>query len=376
MQHPHMNDPRSTQPRMPIADGASQPVQPVGYPGGNYPAEPYPPAGYAPYPPQADYQQMQPWQQPMQPTGPQSWPTGPMTPPPDPFGETGFDLSLAKDRSQKLYDRKDPFWDAPDQVHRANRTDKQVEQRPRTHAGGHAAQKILLSVILLAAICGVLYGAVFRVRTVNVEGNVNIPDAQIMRLAGIAMGDSILAVDEAAARRGVNANHYLIFNSVDKQYPSTLTITVRERTPAAVMNYCGINYVIDNKGMVLEETEDIDAYPGLPEVSGMDLVGAYGATVGRKLNVNSSVQLAVMSNVLIELRVLGAEREVTRIKMSNLSQLLLETREGYSINLGGYDRMHEKLKSMLYIKKYLNENESKTGTIDVTDPEAPTFIPE
>ncbi|MBR4082556.1 MAG: FtsQ-type POTRA domain-containing protein [Clostridia bacterium] len=384
MQNPHMNDPHGGQMRMPVMDDRSQPVPPVGSPGASYPAEPYASGGYESYPPQGTYmppQGQNPYQQtyPQQPyqTGPQQWTGAPAMPPmADPFGETGVDLRLREERSEHLHDRKDPFWDAPGQVQRKNRKDKQVEQRKRGYAGSYAAQRIVLTVMILVAICGVLYGAVFRVRTVHVDGNVYIPDEEIIRLAGVEYGGSILSVDEQVAMRGVNNNHYLIFDGMDKLYPSTVVITVRERTPAAVMNYCGINYVIDNKGMVLEETEDIDAYPGLPEVSGMDIVGAYGATVGRKLNVNSSIQLEAMSNILIELRVLSAEAEVTMVKMSNLSQLLLETREGYAINLGGYERIHEKLKAMIFIKDYLNGQGSQPGTIDVSEPTAPTFIPE
>ena len=372
MQQPPMNpDPRRTQPRMPVMDdmmGAPQGYQqPMGYP-----------PEY-----QQPYQPMQDWQQPVPPqgwTGPQQpmYQTGPVPPPPDPFGETvSVDPSLMNDRSRNLYERKDPFWDAPDQVHRKKRAeDKLVEKRAGRHAGSHAGQRLLVTLMVVAVICGVLYGAVFRIRTISVEGNVNIPDAEIIRIAGLRQGDSIFSLNEKTIARAVNGNHYLIFDSVSRQMPSSVTITVKERTPAAVMNYCGINYILDNKGMVLSETEEPENTLGLPEISGMELVGAYGATVGRKLNVNVPLQLSTMSTILIELRVMSAEHLVTRVMMSNLGQLLLETADGYSVHLGDYSRLHEKLRSMLYIREYLNGNGSKTGTIDVSDPEKPTFIPE
>lgn len=399
---PMNHDPRRTQPRMPAMDASMNGMPNAGYPHAPYPTGGYSPVGqegmqqgyqpmgypqdYAqqPYPPmEQPYAPMQDWQQPVPPqgwTGPQQpmYQTGPMMPPPDPFGETvSVDPSLMNDRSRNLYERKDPFWDAPDQVHRKKRAeDKQVEKRAGHHAGSHAGQRLLVTLLVVAAICGVLYGTVFRIRTINVEGNVNIPDAEIIRIAGLRQGDSIFALDSKAMERAVNSNHYLIFSDVTRQWPSSVTVTVKERTPAAVMNYCGINYILDNKGMVLSETEDATLTLGLPEISGMDLVGAYGATVGHKLNVNAPLQMATMSSILMELRVMGAESIVKRVMMSNLSQLLLITNDDFSVNLGDYTRIHEKLKSMLFIRQYLLSNNNRAGTIDVSDPEKPTFIPE
>ncbi len=334
--------------------------------GGYRSSAPYPPQASQPYggnpygQPSAPYQPQQTGGMPVQ-------PSGVYTPPeeiqePDPFGEPGVDPELKKQRSKNLTRKKGGFWEAlPEEKA------KRRKQSLRSFA---------VAFLILCAACAVLYYGVFRVRTIQVVGNSQVSAETIVNLSGVHLGDSSLNVDTDEAKRLINSNRYLIFQDMECELLGTVTIYVKERTPAAVMNYCGINYTIDRKGMVLEESEDVSALSTLPQISGMDISGQFGCVVGRTITVNNSAQLTAMRELLVELKVLKAEGEVTKIKMSDLSHILLETREGYSVSLGDSTLIHAKLKAMLAIKNKLNTMETGTGTIDVSDPESPTFLPE
>lgn len=394
MSNPPLND-KNTLHRMPVLDEMSRQIHPVGYDSapddawydsGAYQPQAYDgqPQGYgdAPYQPWTDGDGG--YQPPSDGYGvyePQGYAGGAYTPQQsgghpwpgyNPLEETGLDISLARRRSRNVYEREGAFWEAPEAAR--PRRDKPAP-RPRKYHGAHAAWKIILIVFVLGVISAVVYGSWYRVRTIDVVGNVYLTDEEIISLSGIRMGDRIMAVDEKKVAEGINKSRYLIFDKMDKQTPSTIVITVKERTPAAVMNYGSINYVLDNKGMVLEEDADVTALAHLPEVSGMELLGAYGASAGRKLNVNNQVQLAALSEILVELRVLSAEEVIAKIKMSDVEQILLETREGFAVNMGNSENIHAKLKAMLYIRDYLDDVGVAVGTIDVSNPEQPTYIP-
>ncbi len=334
--------------------------------GGYQSSAPYPPQASQPYggnpygQPSAPYQPQQTGGMPVQ-------PSGAYTPPeeiqePDPFGEPGVDPELKKQRSKNLTRKKGGFWEAlPEEKA------KRRKQSLRSFA---------VAFLILCAACAVLYYGVFRVRTIQVVGNSQVSAEAVVNLSGVHLGDSSLSVDTDEAKRLINSNRYLIFQDMECELLGTVTIYVKERTPAAVMNYCGINYTIDRKGMVLEESENVSTLSTLPQISGMDISGQFGCVVGRTITVNNSAQLTAMRELLVELKVLKAEGEVTKIKMSDLSHILLETREGYSVSLGDSTLIHAKLKAMLAIKNKLNTMETGTGTIDVSDPESPTFLPE
>lgn len=296
-----------------------------------------------------------------------SWQKG-YTAPVDPFDEPGVDPKLKRQRSSKVYSRRDPFWDAPDSP--------RASDKPHGHAGSHAGRKALAFLAVLLAVGVALYGVVFRVRTIDVEGNTQVSDEEVIALSGVAMGTSIAWVDAAKAEEGINRHCYLVFQGLERQLPNRVVIRVKERTAAAVMYHYGSNYTIDARGMVLAETDDLEDTGNLPQVSGMDVSGQYGCKVGSPLRVNNEARMAALKEILVELKVLSAQGEVTMIKLSDLSHVLLETREGYSVSLGGTGDIHAKLKAMLAIKAELNKMGKGPGTIDVSNPEQPNFLPE
>ena len=258
-----------TSARHPVVDQNSVMQRPVGY--GR--TSPQGSGAWQPQQPSGTWQPQQPTgpAQPMQNTQPQPWDTGSgyrVADVPDPFDTSDIDPELINERSDKVYSRKDPFWEDPDAPIR-----RQAARRRRRNL------LIALSLVLAVTLI-VLYAVVFRVHEIQVVGLKTISRETAIQLSGIGTGDSMFALNEEAAESGINSNRYLIYQSMEKEYPDRVTLTVKEREPEAMMNYCGINYTIDSEGMVLEESDDITAESSLIIISGMDLSGS-GCRVGR-----------------------------------------------------------------------------------------------
>lgn len=303
----------------------------------------------------------------------------------DPYGQYGADPSLAELRSSALVDRDSPFWAVPGEEAPAEPEAGQEEPKParirrttahRRHALMEAVRALLIVGIAVAAAFVLLDSFYFRVRSIQVEGNVSHSDEEIIRLSGLSEGDSILRLDRAAVEKRIGGSRYLVYEGLSTTMPDTVTLTVREREADAVMYYGGINYTIDSHGMILEESYTMDSPKDLILISGISVAGSSGCAVGRTIRAENSAQLVVMREILVELKVLSATDSVSKLMMSDLNNLLLETRDGYSVRLGDSTQLHAKLKAMLYVREALLQLGSGTGTIDVSSPTEPTFIPE
>ena len=133
-------------------------------------------------------------------------------------------------------------------------------------------------------------------------------------------------------------------------------------------------FVMDKNRMVLYETEDPTIRPAsLVEVKGLNIRG--GDHAGQTLTLNSAVQQSIFDNLFLELKVLGCTSIIEEVDLSNTSSILLVTRDGYTVSLGDRERIHAKLRSMLYVREKLLELGKNGGSINVSVPETPTYSP-
>ena len=327
--------------------------------------------------------------------------TGPMPINASPFEEPDDAPELLQQRSENLKDREGAFWQqattgyqrtAGGETQPTNGTKKTVKSsnknRKKKTDGSSAGIKAALALVVLAAVtvC-VLYFFVFRVREIRVEGNSLISRSDVIRMSGIRYGASILTLSEeetkqtleakavSEAKRTGNSNFYsLQFRYLDKIMPGTVVISVKEREPCCWMTLRGIMFVMDKTRMVLYESEDPGVQPAsLVEVKGLNIRG--GDHAGQTLTLTSAVQQSIFDNLFLELKVLGCVSEIQEVDLSNTSSILMLTRDGYTVSLGDRNRIHAKLRSMLYVREKLRELGKSGGAINVSVPESPTYSP-
>lgn len=315
-----------------------------------------------------------------------------------PFEEPEQAPELLGARSESLYSRNEPFWD------RVYELPKEGESYPRdpnywNHPeelsddrimmvdtgekksllrgllGSDVVKKTLAIAAVLLVVAGVLFGAVFRVRSITVSGSASISDAEIIRLSGISLGMNTISIDEALVEERLhNAQPYLRDVLVDVKWNS-VAIHVREREPAAALKNRGVLVVTDNKGWVLEESQNTDdpAYSDLVFVSGLD-VRHY--VMGEQLILRNNAQLPVFSEILIELKAMGGLSLIKELDLSNMDSIYLDNGEGLLIRLGSSAQIHQKLRAMLITREKVLSMGYEKGTIDVSDPIKPTFTPD
>lgn len=296
--------------------------------------------------------------------------TGPT--PADPFEEPEEAPELRQARSDNLYNRNDHFWDHVEDVKTQDTQAKASAKEKR--ADSHTVIWVVLILALLVAVGGLIYGAVFQVRSISVKGAKTIPEDEVIRLSGVTQGMNTFAIDDDQVEKGIESNRYLSFVCVDKQLPDKVVIQVKERIQAAQVKSRGILYTIDNRGMVLEESMNTDELdPNLVSVEGMDIKSC---RVGESITLHSTSQLKVYTELMVELKVMSALSMIEELDLTNMENLFLVSRDGYSIRLGDATHLHEKLRAMIMTMDRLKRDGHKGGTIDVCSPVNPTYIPD
>lgn len=328
-----------------------------------------------------------------------------------PFEEPDQAPELRRSRSENLYSRDEPFWN---RVVDASQTGRQPVrdanywnhpdvmdsdtllhvdsdtrlQKIKKFLGAGATKRFLLIAVIIVAVAALLYSTLFQVRRITVLGNITVPGQDIVRLSGLKIGQNSLAIDDEAVMHKIEANRYLRCTLVDVQWDS-VTIHIKERVPAAYINYNGMTILMDNRGFVLEESLQMGTdWNQHVKVIGMDV---RRSALGQTISLAQPAQLETYTQVLVELKAMDGLHLLRELDMSSMDSIYLATSdEPFSsqdteaeiakqkilyVRLGSEDSIHEKLRAFLITRQRVLEMGYTEGTIDVTDPGRPTYAP-
>ena len=306
-----------------------------------------------------------------------------------PFEDTGYAPELRAERSENLYRRDERFWEhmpgTEETLHGRPRNKEYFEHQehfqatrshrpPRARRGSRVIALIVVVALLVMTVTILFASPIFSVKEIRVIGNSIVSTEEIIRRSGLTIGMNrfSLNADEVMAR--VEGNHYLICELVHMPDRNTVEIRVREREVIAVIDYNGLMYYADNRGMIMEEFADRATVPmdGKILVAGLNV---RRCDVGRIITLTNAEQLNVYNEILVELKVMSALDRIRELDMSSMESIFLTTRDGYSVRLGSGSDIHRKLRSMLLTLDALAEGDDGPGTIDVSAPVNPTFTP-
>ncbi|MGC1178245.1 MAG: cell division protein FtsQ/DivIB [Methyloceanibacter sp.] len=107
----------------------------------------------------------------------------------------------------------------------------------------------------------------FGVKTITVEGQQHVTDAELTRALAAGPQTMMLAFDTDAAKARLEQVAWVKHAQVMRLLPSTLQVVIEERVPFAVWQSQGKTYVVDAEGAVIAPAVR-EAYAGLPLVVG------------------------------------------------------------------------------------------------------------
>ena len=243
-------------------------------------------------------------------------------------------------------------------------------------------RRLVLPVILMVLfgigmLCVILALYLFKIRGVNVIGNRTVPKEEIVDLSGVRPGDNYLLLDEAKMKVRIETNRYLEYISSQFDYSGTLTIKLNERHAMGILQRNGYYYVIDDRGMVLENT-GMSYPPGIrcPIVKGLNMPDSAMILAGEIVGVKDREQLTALSKVLKALDVTNMMGRTSSVEMANLDNIYIMTTEQARVVLGEAENLRLKLIVAREILHQREDQENLTGvSIDISNGKEAHYIP-
>ena len=219
----------------------------------------------------------------------------------------------------------------------------------------------MLAGVLALAVWLILVTRVFIIREVVVEGAGGVAQTDVMRMSGIRLGTRMGRLDEREVRSGVEGDGRLAFVSLEERYPSTVVLTVRERTRDAMISQGGKVLVLDSDAYVVSVGDQLPE-KSLPYVTGLR-PSSYA--IGRQLDTSDG-RCAAMKAVLEGLRAHNAWAYVSEISVADLNNLTITSRTGMAVLLGDSSNMNNKILWMAGALSDLEKRGEVTGQLDVS----------
>ena len=148
-----------------------------------------------------------------------------------------------------------------------------VKKRKKRRRKSYILYYILIGVIL--SVTGVVLSLTvfFNVETITVEGNQSIQREEIIAASGVKTGDNLLRLNvNRAGQSVIGAFVNLDQVTIERNFPSGLTIRVEEAQVEAVIRSDGQYFALSQGGRIVGIGEK-NQWPGVPEVVGCDYTG-------------------------------------------------------------------------------------------------------
>jgi len=135
--------------------------------------------------------------------------------------------------------------------------------------------KLFVLIGFLGLILGIFGGAWyyashcswFCLRSIEVRGEKHLNIKEIIKLSKLKLfKDNLLRIDASEVSKRILRNPWIKEAKVEKDFPDKIIITIKERTPIALLNLKGNYFLIDIKGVLIAKVSP-SSYKHLPILS-------------------------------------------------------------------------------------------------------------
>ena len=105
------------------------------------------------------------------------------------------------------------------------------------------------------------------IKNISLIGNKHLTDEEIKALAGINVNEDLFTVSNKKICERLIKSPWIRSVNVRKEFPATLSLSIEEAVPFALLDMNNRLFLIDEKGKLLEELKD-DSIPFLPIITG------------------------------------------------------------------------------------------------------------
>jgi len=189
------------------------------------------------------------------------------------------------------------------------------------------------AVALLVAVLALLERHIktsksFAIEQIEVIGNEQLTNAQVLRAAGLAVGQNVFSVGPEQARANLLREPWIEAADVRRRLPGRFSIEVRERHAVALLA-SGQLQLVSDEGTVFKALEANDP-SDLPVISGLEP------------NLRTQDEQALSSSLLDSVALLHAYQDAGLARREPISEIHVDNDRGLSLYVGS-DAMYVRL---------------------------------
>ncbi|MCW2278860.1 cell division protein FtsQ/DivIB [Heliophilum fasciatum] len=139
------------------------------------------------------------------------------------------------------------------------------------------ASKLLFSFIAMALVATYFFlrSPFFGITHVSVQGTSLLPEAEMVQLSGIQLGENIWRLDEKRVVQQLLFHPQVEAIALERQWPSTVILQIKERKPVAVVHGPRGFILVDHQGTFLQTVNALTGIP-LPLLTGIPVSSQVG----------------------------------------------------------------------------------------------------
>ena len=223
-----------------------------------------------------------------------------------------------------------------------------------------------LVLVLLASAVWATHSPAFRLRDVSVSGQRHLSAAEVERLAGLSSATNVFWTSPAGLARRLERSPWIASARISRSLPSTLRISIRERTPVAVLPGRQ-KEVVAADGVVLEPASRTAA-------ATLPLIVAGGRAVGPQ-SAGAAAQTRLALGAVGELDPF-VRRQIATVSVGTgpVPDVVLKLRSGTLVHFGDDGQAGEKARVLHAMLVWARRHDVRAATIDVESPTSPSLL--
>ena len=164
--------------------------------------------------------------------------------------------------------------------------------RQRARWRGWSGRAVRYGLVAVALAYGAYRGAgivaqahVLEIDRIVVHGNANMTSDEVLAVLGGLRGQSLLWTDLHPWRHRLLSSSWVLDADLRRSLPSTIEVVVAERQPSGIGRFNGRLYLVDDRGVVIDEYGPQYAKFDLPVIDGLRQPSAAGATDATRMEL-------------------------------------------------------------------------------------------
>jgi len=214
----------------------------------------------------------------------------------------------------------------------------------------------------------VAYAHVLRIDTIEIVGNERLSKGEVLAVLNGMRGESILWSDLDAWRRRLLASPWVRDAALHRSLPSTVEVVVSERRPMGIGRIHGDMYLVDARGIVIDQYGPQYADVDLPIVDGLasatPTVGTDGASAPQFMTDEARAELAARVIAALKTKP-SVARRLSQVDVSDLHNAAVILSGDRAVLQIGDDQFLPRVESYLGLAAAVRERIADIDYVDL-----------